>query len=68
MRECDERSKEIQKNLLDEIVDSICHIGDTMLMHRGQLVDKAVNTLIREIDAKKCEESYAASKVPEYSE
>ena len=35
-------------------------------MHKGQIVDKAINTIIQEIDTKEREKEYLASKIPEY--
>jgi hypothetical protein len=46
MRECDESSKNLRKELQDERINNIKHIVETTLIYNGMLVDKSVNTLI----------------------
>ena len=41
-------------------------IGSTTLIHNGVMKDKAVGTLIREVDAQQQEEEYLKSKIPEH--
>ena len=43
-------------------------VAETTPIHNGCIVDKSIQTLIREIDMKKCERTFAESKIPEYSE
>ena len=43
-------------------------MGDATSVHKRQLVDKAVNTLICKVDAKNCEKLCTLTKFPEHSE
>ena len=43
-------------------------VVETTLIHDRCIIDKSIKMLIREIDVKICEKSYAESKIPEYSE
>ena len=43
-------------------------VAETTPIYNGCIADKLIKTLIREIDAKKYERTYAESKIPEYSE
>ena len=55
MKECDEKSKVLRENLQDERVKSIKQIAEIIPIHNGIILDKSVNTLIREIDTKEYE-------------
>jgi len=68
MKECDEKSRELQQQLGNEVNEHIPHIGLSTPVHNRMIRDKAVNTLIREIDASENEVNYAKSKVPEHWE
>ena len=46
MREYNETSKSLRKELQDERIDNIKQIAETTLIHNRMLVDKSVNTLI----------------------
>ena len=46
--------KVLRKNLQDERAESIKQITETTPIYNGIILDKSVNTLIREIDAKVC--------------
>ena len=43
-------------------------MADTILIYNEELIDKSISVLIREVDTKKRERDYAASKFPEYYE
>jgi len=68
MKECDAKSKELRSQLEESIYENIHHIGKTTPIHKGVIKDKAINTLIQEIDAQKQEEEYAKKKLPEHWE
>ena len=68
MKECDERSKQLRITLQDEECEHIPYIALTILIYNGYLINKSVSTLIREIDAKKCEQQYLELKIPDHYE
>ena len=68
MKECDEKSRELQQQLGNEFSEHIPHLGPSTPVHKASVRDKAVTTLIREIDAGENELNYAQSKLPEYWE
>ena len=56
MKEYDGRSKQLKRTLQDEECEHILYISPTTQIHNSYLIDKSVSMLIREIDAKKCEQ------------
>jgi len=46
IKECDEKSKVLRKNLQEEKVESIKKIVKTTPIHNGRILDKSVNTFI----------------------
>ena len=58
----------MRKELQNQEIENITQVAETTPIHDGYIVDKSIKMLIREIDAKICEKSYAESKIPEYSE
>jgi len=68
MKECDAKSKELCSQLEESIYENKHHIGKTIPIHKGVINDKAINTLIREIDAQKQEEEYTKKKLHKHWE
>ena len=66
VKECDEKSKELRHKLSEEHEEKTPCIGSTTPIHNGVMKDKAVNILIREVDAQHQEEEYVNSKIPEH--
>ena len=62
VKECDEKLKEIRGQLTDDREGKILHVGSTILVHNEVLKDKAVDVLIREIDA----HHHEAEHLPEH--
>ena len=65
VKECDERSKELRCKLAEEHEENAPHIGSTTPIHNGVIKDKAVSTVIREVDAQNQEEEHVKCKTPE---
>ena len=68
MYEYDVNSKQKRKELQDQEIEDIMQVAETTPIYNRCIVDKSIQTLIREIDAKKCKRTFAESKIPEYSE
>ena len=63
VKACDEKSKHLRETLTEDERQDIPHIAPTAPIHEGEIKDKAVAVLIREVDAIKYEEEYAKSKL-----
>ena len=65
VQECDRKSREHCENLNEHSGEYIPYIAPTTPMLNEMIIDKSVQTMIREIDAKKHEEEYAKKKFKE---
>ena len=64
---CDNESKNKRRFLLDkEVHNEIKHVRIETPMRKGQILDKNIKVLIREIDAKSREKSSIKQIVPEH--
>ena len=68
MYECDLNSKQKRNELQDQEIEDMKQVTESTPILDGCIADKSIQTLIREIDAKKCERTFAESKILEYSE
>ena len=66
VKECDEKSKKLRHQLAEECEEKIPCIGSTTPLHNGIMKDKALSTLIREVDTQHQEEEHVKIKIPEH--
>ena len=64
IKECDEKSKKLRSELQEDSLENTPWIAENTPTHNGIIKDKAIKTLIREIDAQRHEEECAKSKIP----
>jgi len=55
-----------RRQLENDDHEAIAWVADNTLILKGELADKSISVLMREVDAKKSKSDYAASKYPEH--
>ena len=64
IKECDEKAKKTRLGIMrNERVTNIKYYGNYSLMHKGIVVSRAVQEVVRIIDSKKAEEQYQKKKL-----
>ena len=65
VKECDRNLRQLRLTLVEDDIKDIPHIAPTTPIHQGEIKDKEVAVLTREIDVRKFENDYAKSKLLE---
>ena len=68
IKECDEKSRTLRSEFQEDILEKIPWIAETTPTHDRIIKDKAIKTLIREIDAQRHGGENAKSIIPEHPE